>query len=367
MIKFKIKAGKLANSLSSLMPIVPAKPNRDTLKNVKLSVNKNLTLMVSDAEIYAQLVIDGSNITVLKEGEILVPAQAFLDFIKSFGSDNDISIEHDDDNSAVLKIECDGSKFEIGIQDLDEFPHFPEIPDNAEKFEISAEEFARLINKSEFAAADKNNPRLELNAVCILCSNDDISLMATDTKRMAIASSKLKNPVMEDRKLLVTPRALAQITKMATTGDVNLLVSSSTLFVKSEFSCLSVQLIDAKFPPINDLIPNYSKSIKLQTTDFMNHLKQAFLAADSKNTVRFRIKENEIVLSARIREQNKNATVKYKCEYKEEPVEVAFDGKFLLDALKAAETSEILFSFEESDQPLYFTEPGFQYILAVQE
>lgn len=371
MIKIKVRAGRLAEALTALMPVIPGKTNRDTLKNIKLTAEikegqDGLHLMASDLEIYAQMTIAGTDITVFKDGKILVPAQAFLDFIKSFGSNDLLNIEHTE-NSAVLKIECEGSEFEIGVQDLDEYPNFPQIPANAEKFDLTAEGFSHLLSKTEFATAEKNSPRLELTAICINCSQDNVSMMATDTHRIAIASNKLKTPVKEDRQLLVSPRALSQIAKMATVGDVQLLISESTLFVSGEFSCISAQLMDAKFPSVKELIPNYSKKIKLKTNEFITQLKKVALAADNKNTVRFKIKENTITLSAKSREQSKSAVAKYVCEYAGDPLEVALDGKYLLDALKAAEAAEIEFHFEESDQSLFFTEPGFQYILAVQE
>jgi DNA polymerase III sliding clamp (beta) subunit (PCNA family) len=131
MTKVVVETNLLAQALGALAPIIPKKPSRDVLVcfRVKAEIGDPDSLHIYAAsdhmETFASYTVT-EGVAVKKAGEFAVPAKVFLDYIKAIETDQ-VSIETD--GEATIKIKADSTCFEAGLQDIEEFPDFPEAPD----------------------------------------------------------------------------------------------------------------------------------------------------------------------------------------------------------------------------------------------
>jgi DNA polymerase III sliding clamp (beta) subunit (PCNA family) len=122
MTKVVVETNLLAQALGALAPIIPKKPSRDVLVcfRVKAEIGDPDSLHIYAASDHMETF---ASYTVT---EVAVPAKVFLDYIKAIETDQ-VSIETD--GEATIKIKADSTCFEAGLQDIEEFPDFPEAPD----------------------------------------------------------------------------------------------------------------------------------------------------------------------------------------------------------------------------------------------
>lgn len=131
MTKVIVETSQLAQALGALVPIIPKKPSRDILKcfRIKVSLGNPDSMHIYAAsdhmETFASFAVT-NGVVVKKAGEFVVPAKDFYDYIKAIETDQ-VTIETE--GEATVRIKADSTCFEAGLQDIEEFPNFPEVPD----------------------------------------------------------------------------------------------------------------------------------------------------------------------------------------------------------------------------------------------
>jgi DNA polymerase III subunit beta len=366
MTAFKIKASTLGQAISSAISVVPTSQKaRDILKCFKIkafreSDQDRLSLQTSDLEMFLSIEITDNDLMVETAGEFVVPALPFYEFIKSVIADS-LSVKVEE--NGVIQLSATDTSFEIGSQDLDEFPPFS-LSQEGTTVKIAIDEFKEALDKVAFAVADKNHPKFNFTAVCLVLDSTTLSVMGGDSHRASLAVTPLVGPTTPIQ-ILVNPKPLEQIVKTFS-GEIELTVGKYHLAARSGSSFLSTQGLNGEFPPIKNILPQHPTSITLNAKEFLSYVKKALLATDSRNTLRILIKKDMMCLSTKTQEQRKSAKVNYTLPYNGPEFEFSIDGKYLTDVLKVV-NGEIMLYFNENGGPLLFTQEKFDHLMAPME
>lgn len=335
----------LAKALAIVGRLAGTRGTLPVLGNILLSVEKGrLKLSATDLEIGVYTWIGGK---VEKEGAITVPARLLVDFINT-NTDSTIVLESKD---TVLNLKSERFNANIKGIDASEFPLIPEIK-RVNEITLSAKDFKEAINQTVFATAiDETRP--VLTGVLAKFGGNNLKLVATDSYRLAEKSLNLTEK-SADLSIIIPARTLQELNRIVL-DDTKIILSVAENQILFSFgdTVLISRLIDGIFPDYEQIIPkNSTTEAIVDKGTFSQAIKMAsFFARESANNIKIKVDgENQMEIVA-ISPQLGDSISKIPIKFKGETVEVAFNAKFILDALNILNTQELELKLAGKLQP----------------
>ncbi|MEJ7674389.1 MAG: DNA polymerase III subunit beta [Chitinophagaceae bacterium] len=122
------------------------------------------------------------------------------------------------------------------------------------------------------------------------------------------------------------------------------LITAITLFVKHNATELVCRLIDARFPDYKVVIPTDNPyKLTVNKNDFQSALRRVSVFSNkSTNQVALTISGSELQLAAQDVDFSFEGNERMACQYDGEDLQIAFNAKFLIEMLNAADTDEVV-------------------------
>jgi DNA polymerase-3 subunit beta len=125
--------------------------------------------------------------------------------------------------------------------------------------------------------------------------------------------------------------------------EITISYNSNHLFVNHGDIQMICRLIDARFPDYKVVIP-IDNPYKLVVTkaDFQSALRRVSIFSNkSTNQVALNITGSELQMAAQDIDFNFEGNERMNCQYDGEDLQIAFNAKFLIEMLNAADTTEV--------------------------
>ena len=130
--------------------------------------------------------------------------------------------------------------------------------------------------------------------------------------------------------------------------ELTISYNSNHLFVKHGSTQMICRLIDARFPDYKVVIPadNPYKLI-VNKNDFQNALRRVSVFSNkSTNQVALSISGSELQLAAQDVDFSFEGNERMTCQYDGEDLQIAFNAKFLIEMLNAADTDDSKWNYQ---------------------
>lgn len=265
-------------------------------------------------------------------GAMVLDARALADIVRRL-PDRQVELSLDA-ATHLARITSGPAHFEIHSLDAADFPALPD-PGEGLQWSVSYPVLRQLIRFTTFAAAN-DDTRASLNGALLELEDGEAHMVATDSYRLALfvqpqgAATSVKalipaQTLQEVAKLLVdVPEAQAQIT----------LGKSHALFQLGSTRVVT-RLIDATFPNYRQIIPaSFVTETVVDRLALQSALERAsLLSRGGAVIVKMEISADQLQISASVPDEG---------DYREalpaqstgEDLEVAFNARYLLDALR---------------------------------
>jgi DNA polymerase-3 subunit beta len=290
--------------------------------------------------------------SVSHPGEITLPARLLADYVALLDHGQKVAL---DLNEKTHKVHLACGRYEANIAGIDaeDFPPIPSVSGGA-TFQIGASALKEAINQVVFAAAP-DDTRPVLAGVLLRLGSGSLTLAAADGFRLAVRSVDLPEGA-PDLQMIVPARTLAEVARLLPGDDAEEVSISTTpggnqvyfAFGKTE---VTSRLIDGQFPDYQRIIPSDAKTnVVLSTNDFLRATRAAAVfARDNSNIVRLECtpskEEAELALGSVLvkstsaemgdNEGHLDASISG------DEAQIAFNGKYLRDALEAIESPNV--------------------------
>jgi DNA polymerase-3 subunit beta len=294
-----------------------------------------------------------------EEGEITIPARLLTEFISTLPNEKiDLNLLP---ASKTLELKC--ARFEARISGVDarDFPPIPTVEDGIQTT-IAVATLHQAIRQIVFAAAsDESRP--VLTGVDALFDGNQLTLAAADGFRLAVYKLTLDTLVSEKVEVIIPARTLTELDRLmgdnqeAVTIQVNPR-KGQVLFRLSNIELVS-QLVQGIFPQYNQLIPQTTASkATIEVKPFLAAVRTASIfARDSSGIVRLKIvpggnpfEPGVVEISARAEEVGDN-TGNIDAAVEGTEARIAFNGKYLLDALSVLPQEKVSLETTGSSSP----------------
>lgn len=366
-MRVSVLQDNLAKGLSIVGRAVATRSTLPVLSNILLETDQSqLKLSAMNMEIGINCWIGAM---IDEEGATTVPARLLGDFINSLPSERiDMELQV---RTQTLHLNC--WRYEANIKGIDA-TEFPIIPTHRRDtglptIEVPPEKLRRMIEQVAFAAAtDESRPTL--TGVFTRFDGDRLTLAATDGFRLAVCSTILEEPVPMAMGVIIPARALSELSRIIGAVDlseedgVDVTVTEARNQVMFHLPSVDLvsQLIEANFPDYTKIIPtSYNTRIIAKTSDFLKAARVSHLfARDSANIVKLDITPGDpgkVVLSATSNEMGDNES-ELDARVEGEPMQAAFNVKFMIDVLQVIDTPEVIFEVVSATRPGVFRPVG---------
>jgi DNA polymerase-3 subunit beta len=336
---FIVSASSLLKHLQLINGVIATNTVLPILEDFLFVTNGNrLQVVATDLETVMKVELDVESKT---DAKVCIPARMLMDSLKNL-PDQPLTFTVDDNFG--IEITSDSGKYKMMGENPDGFPKDPELRTST-SFEIESSAFIGGINKTLFAVSN-DELRPAMTGVFFELDKKSIQMVATDAHRLIrYRRTDVQAPKADS---FVVPKKPLALLKNALKDDGSLITvsyNSNHFFVSQNDITLSCRLIDARFPDYKVVIPSESPyTLKVNRSDFQSALKRVSVFSNkSTSLVVLKITGSELHLDARDIDFSNEGNETMACTYNGEDMQIAFNGRFLIDVLNAPASEEILF------------------------
>lgn len=337
-MKFIVSSSTLLKQLQQISGVINSNTVLPILEDFLFLIDKNqLTVVATDLETVMKVKLE---VEAKENGRICIPAKILMDSLKNL-PDQPLTF-HIDLNTYAVEITSDNGKYKVMGENPENFPKEP-TADDTTSFSLVSSALVTAINKTLFAVSN-DDLRPAMTGVYFELSNKSLTFVATDAHRLVKYVRTDANCPQADT--FIVPKKPLNLLKSAlpdNESEVKISYSQNHFFVSHDGAQMICRLIDARFPDYKVVIPKDNPyRLTLAKSDFQNALKRVSVFANkSTNQVALNITGSELQLSAQDVDFSFEGTERMSCQYTGDDMQIAFNAKFLIEMLHAAEGDEI--------------------------
>jgi DNA polymerase-3 subunit beta len=359
-MKFIIQRDLLVDRVQDVLKAISSRTTIPILTGIKINVTEDgVTLTGSDSDISIESFIpieenDKQNVEVEKTGSIVLQARFFGEIVRKLPGD---SVELEVLDHFNTKITSGTAEFNLNGQDADEYPHLPQIDDDS-SFSIPTDLLKEMIRQTVFAVSTQET-RPILTGVNWKVENQELICTATDSHRLALRRAPIEtiDTGLTISNIVIPGKSLNELNKILddTNEPISIVITENQILFKSNHLLFFSRLLDGNYPDTSRLIPNENKTeIVVSSKDFLHSIDRASLLAKEgrNNVVKLATLDNNVIqVSSNIPEVGKVIEqIQGKFVIGEE-LKISFSAKYMMDALKAIDSTEIKISFTGAMRP----------------
>ncbi|EPY7704450.1 DNA polymerase III subunit beta [Bacillus paranthracis] len=358
-MRFTIQKDYLVRSVQDVMKAVSSRTTIPILTGIKVvATEEGVTLTGSDADISIESFIpveeNGKEIVeVNQSGSIVLQAKYFSEIVKKLPKETvEISVE----NHLMTKITSGKSEFNLNGLDSAEYPLLPQIEEH-HVFKIPTDLLKHMIRQTVFAVSTSET-RPILTGVNWKVYNSELTGIATDSHRLALRKAKIEGIADEFQANVVIPgKSLNELSKILDESEemVDIVITEYQVLFRTKHLLFFSRLLEGNYPDTTRLIPAESKTdIFVNTKEFLQAIDRAsLLARDGRNNVvKLSILEQAMLEISSNSPEIGKVVEEVQCEKVDgEELKISFSAKYMMDALKALDSTEIKISFTGAMRP----------------
>jgi DNA polymerase III subunit beta len=343
-MKFIASSSALLKQLQYISGVISSNTVLPILEDFLFEIDKNkLTVTATDLETVMKIHVD---IEAKDSGKVCIPAKILLDSLKNLP---DQPLTFNIDKNFAIEITSDNGKYKVMGENPDNFPKAPSA-DDAKSFSIKSTALVTAINKSIFATSS-DDLRPAMTGVYFELAENALSFIATDAHRLVKYTRTDVSCPAEDN--FIVPRKPLNLLKTAlpdNEDELTLSYNENHLFVVHGGTELVCRLIDARFPDYKVVIPKDNPyKMHVSKGDFQSALKRVSIFSNkSTNQVALNISGNELQLASQDVDFSFEGNERMACTYDGDDLAIAFNAKFLIEMLNAADTTEVVMELSTS-------------------
>jgi DNA polymerase-3 subunit beta len=366
-MKVIVKQETMIKALNVVLKAVSPTSTMEITKGILLKTAGDMQVTLSATDI--QLAITTTADAIVNEyGGIVVSARLFTDLIRKLPS-GDILISTDEKN--VVSIKTEKSEYELQGKEESEFPRI-ESEEEGKKFKLEIGLLHDMIEGVCFSASTDESRGI-ITGVLFEMKDGVLSTVALDGYRVAVKREKRAAFEGEDFKIVIPAKNLREAAKILSDvggeedEEVVFEIGENWVRLYPEGTTIRINLLQGEFIKYRDVIPKDNRiSLTVDKNELQGAVERAaMIKSDGKNSfVRLSILEDFVKVSSRGLEGTGKETVA--AEKNGDDLEIGFDAKFLLDALKAAEDDVIEMKFNTGVSPSLIKPAGgdrYEYLI----
>ena len=373
-MEFIINPSLLKEELGLLTPVIERKATIPVLSKIKMETNiqGELALTATDLDVTMRIrqVAD-----VLQSGSILVEGRKLYDISRELPNE---PIHFALNKNGQIEIRYKKGRHKLGTV---ESSQFPEVPVHKQAgVRISAVILREAIRRTAFAVTTEQN-RFTISGAKLLVDENHLTMVATDSHRLAFARFPLVNSTGQKLDLLVPKKMLAQLEDLLdreirrdAESQVEIGDTGNQLSFAAGNRSLFLRKLTGTFPNWDMVLPkNLAFTAEISTDDFRRSLSRVTLTADDRNySVTMEIESGKLTLKSNTPEgeAQEEMLAAFSGQGGQDVYSLRFNSRYLMDFLQVVSKTgspTFSFGFNDANSPFELFLPtmreGYRFVL----
>jgi len=285
--------------------------------------------------------------TVYENGSIILGAKIFGEIVRSL-PEGTVVVKTEKNN---VTITCENSEFSIIGSDAADYPELPTI-ESINGVSLPQGLLSKMIHETIFAVSD-NEARPVYTGELFEISGDELTVVAVDGYRLALRKEKVEG-AGADCSFIVPGTALSDLEKLCsdTEDPISITLGSKHISFTIGDTVLISRRLEGEFLNYKKTVPNsFNVEITADRVFLQRTVERVSLIIDDKikNPLRCTFGSNEIriVCATALGKAEDTCMV----EGSGGDLEIGFNNRYLLDALKAAPEDEVKICLNTGSSP----------------
>jgi DNA polymerase-3 subunit beta len=345
-MNFTVSSSFLLDHLQKANGAIDSNPTMAILEDFKFDV-KDGQLEVRGTDLTTSVT---TRLEVQHEGEFscIVPAKILVDTLKAT-PEQPIEFQYDEDQHQVTVTNSMG-KYHMAARSVSEYPNLP-VVDQAQSIRLDSEVLLEGFSKTVFATSN-DQARRPMMGINVIIEDGKMIFAATDAHKLV--EFVYENEDVQGSGQFILPKKgvnlLRSILKSGEEVDFHFNVQHAFFhFDNTEVAC---KLIEADYPDYKNIIPKDNAiELSINKSDFLQSLKRISIFANkSTHQVMLQLNEDSLTISAKDIDYSNDAKEQLACFYKNEPMEIAFNARFLLEMVSVLDSDEVVFKINSPNR-----------------
>lgn len=349
-MKFTCEKALLVSAISVAGRTVAAKSAIPCLEGILLRAGVGVQLTGFNLETGITVKVGAA---VTEAGLCVMPARLFFDIVRKL-PDEEVTIEVDD--KLQVSIRGGASSFKITAMDAEDYPDLPDV--NSERgVSVPQSALREMISGTIFSVSE--NQARPIHTGCLMEVRDEtITMVAVDSFRLARRTWHSETPIGREMKFVVPATGLREVEKILADTDEPAVFTLGDKHILFEIgdATLVCRILEGEFIDWRRVVPtNSTTKLTANVATLMSSIERVSLIVSEKikSPVRCIFGEN----TADFRTTNTIGTAHDTCDIAGNggELEIGFNCRYLLDALRAVPTEEVTLELQNGLSPIVFT------------
>jgi DNA polymerase-3 subunit beta len=335
-MEFKIAKNEFLRGLRLAQGIADRKSTMPMLANVLLRTQGKNQLLVAATDLNVSLTAELKSQNS-HEGGITLGAKNLYELIANAPGE-EVTLKRADNHWAEIRSGKVTYRI-VGMPDRD----FPRVPDHREATYTTIESavLREMIDRTLFSVCN-DETRFHLNGVYFESDGSKARMVSTDGHRLSKVERTIANGPKLSAGVIIPKKGLLEMKKVLESGpSCKLAIKTPHLFLVQEDIAIAVKLIDAQFPPYEQVIPkDHKKIITVDRSRFVDSLRRAQLMSSETRGVKLAATREGLTITSdnpdlgEVREE-------LDAEYDGDPIAIGFNPKYVVELLGQMASDQI--------------------------
>lgn len=335
-MKFSCEKALLMSAISIASRAVAPKSSIPALEGILLEAGDNLRLTGYNLETGIRTALDAD---ITQAGALVLSSRLFGEIIRKLPDD---IVVFSSENYNV-NIKCGMSEFNIMATDPSEFPSLPEVEENACRFALPRPALGSMIRQTIFAVSTNESRPVHTGSLFEIEDNE-LTMVSVDGYRLALRRETLSQKKGDTFSFVVPGAALSEVEKICGDKEEDAWVIQGhrhILFQMGETILISRRL-EGEFLAYRNAIPkNNTIRVKCETKALRACIDRVSLIINESLKSPLRCRFENGMLHVNTKTAIGNASDSCPLEGDGQGLEIGFNNKYMMDALKAVPTEHI--------------------------
>ena len=347
MMKMKCARHDLVEAVSLVEKAVPVATPISVLEGIFIEAKENaMKLVGNNMDLGIECFIPAS---VEEKGLAMVKASLFSQAVKKLpDTDEDVFLEIDEKDN--LKIECGHAKFNFSTSTAEEFPQLPLVLDG-KSIELKESLVKNMIKQTVYAVSTREEKPV-LTGVLFDIEENLINVVGCDGFRVAIRKEEIENA--ETLKFILPGKNAKELLGIIGESDQNIKISVNENNVKFTMDkCILVsRVIDGEYLNYKS-VANHKNTLEftVERRKILNSIDRAATIVNEASKSHVLLDIDEMSVSIDCESVMGKVKDKFAVDMQGEPMQIAFNPKYLIEAFKNIEDDVIKISFSTPVTP----------------
>jgi len=357
-MKVSIERSALLKAMTQAQSVVERRNTIPILANVLIEAEGDIvSFRATDLDIE---VVDKAPAMVERAGATTVGAHTLHEIVRKLPDGSMVELS-DDGSTGRLDVKAGRSSFSLATLPKEDFPVMATSEYEC-NFSAPAPVLRRLFEKSKFAISTEET-RYYLNGVYMHAADGAngkvLRCVATDGHRLARIDADLPEGAADVPGVIVPRKTVGELRKLFEDDEMQIAVSVSETkirFATPEIT-LTSKVIDGSFPDYTRVIPTgNTRRLEVDAAEFARAVDRvSTVSSERSRAVKLTLDEDRLILAVNAPDSGA-AEEELSVSYGDEPLEIGFNAKYLLEIAGQVDRENAVFLFNSSGDPTLMRE-----------